>query len=405
MKTTGFLVMALLLELATALECANKLPAIQKTKGKTVTVLSIDGGGIRGIIPGTILAFLESKLQELDGPNARIADYFDVISGTSTGGLLTAFLTAPDKDNHPLFAAKDLNKFYFEQGPIFFPQDNASATGPKYDGKYLRSILRELLGNITMNQTLTDVIIPTFDINLLQPIMFSTSDAKVKSSKNALLADVCIATSAAPTFLPAHYFETKYEDGKTRKFNLIDGVVAANNPTQVAITQIFNDILKGNFEFVDIKPMDTTKMLVVSLGTGAAMLEEKYNASTVSQWSPINWIFDNGSTPLIDVYSASSNDMVDIQVSSLFQALGAEKNYLRIQDDNLIGNTTSVDITTARNMEALADIGNKLLEKSVARVNIDTGAFEPVVGEGTNSDALTRFAKLLSDERKIRIAN
>ncbi|WOG93113.1 hypothetical protein DCAR_0312394 [Daucus carota subsp. sativus] len=392
--------MALLRPIATALHCANKPTSHQTTKGKIVTVLSIDGGGIRGIIPGTILAFLESKLQELDGPNARIADYFDVISGTSTGGLVTAMLAAPDKDNKPLFAAKDINKFYFEHGPKIFPQDrnlfcvvpySASATGPKYDGKYLRSIIKDLLDTKTMNQTLSDVIIPTFDIKLIQPMVFSTSDAKIKTSKNALLADVCVATSAAPTFLPAHYFETKHEDGKTRSFNLIDGGVAANNPTQVAITHIFNQIVKGHFDTVDIKPMDTTKILVVSLGTGTAKFEAKYNATMVAEWSPINWIFDKGATPLIDVYSASSTDMVDIQVSSMFQALGAEKNYL-------------LDGATTTNMEALADIGSKLLEKSVARVNVDTGAFEPVVGEGTNSDALTRFAKLLSDERKIRIA-
>ncbi|KAL8124852.1 patatin-like protein 1 [Apium graveolens] len=397
--------MEFLQALATALGFANK--PTTKTKGNIVTVLSIDGGGIRGIIPGTILAFLESKLQELDGPNARIADYFDVISGTSTGGLVTAMLTAPDQHNNkqPMFSAKDINKFYFQNGPKIFPQDSASATGPKYDGKYLRSTIKDILGNITMNETLTNVIIPTFDIKLIQPMIFSTSDAKVKTSKNALLADVCIATSAAPTYLPAHYFETKHEDGKTRSYNLIDGGVAANNPTHVAITHIFNEIVKGNIENVDIKPMDTTKILVISLGTGTAKFEDKYTATMVAQWSPINWIFDKGATPLIDVYSASSTDMVDIQISSLFQALGAEKNYLRIQDDNLIGNTTSVDIATTANMEALADIGKKLLEKSVARVNIDTGAFEPVVGEGTNSDALTRFAKLLSDERKIRIAN
>ncbi|KAL8090050.1 patatin-like protein 3 [Apium graveolens] len=400
MKKTGVLALSLLFSLATSFECANEPP-----KGRIVTVLSIDGGGIRGIIPGTILAFLESKLQELDGPNARIAQYFDVISGTSTGGLITALLAAPDKHNQPLFSAKDINKFYFENGPKIFTQDNASAAGPMYDGKYLRLIIKELLGNITMNQTLTDVIIPTFDIKLLQPMIFSTSDAKAKSSKNALLADVCVATSAAPTGFPAHYFETKYEDGKTRSFNLIDGGVAATNPTQVAITHIFNKILKGNFKFVDIKPMDTTKVLVVSLGVGKAKFEEKYNASMVSQWSLINWIFDKGATPLIDVYSAASTDMVDIQVTSLFQALGAEKNYLRIQDDNLIGNTTSGDIATTKNMEALADIGNKLLEKSVARVNIETGAFEPVLEEGTNSEALFRFAKLLSDEKKIRLTN
>ena len=116
-------------------------------KGKMVTVLSIDGGGIRGIIPGTLLSFLESKLQvyftnhsheplllsynfcvplyyvqEFDGPNARIADYFDVVAGTSTGGLVTAMLTAPDKDKRPMYAAKDINNFYMENCPKIFPQ-------------------------------------------------------------------------------------------------------------------------------------------------------------------------------------------------------------------------------------------------------------------------------------------
>nr|XP_033509752.1 patatin-like protein 3 [Nicotiana tomentosiformis] len=92
------------------------------TKGKNfVTVLSIDGGGIRGIIPGTILAFLESKLQEVDGPNARIIDYFDVVAGTLTGGLITNILTAPNRDNRPLYAAKDIFSFSMEHYPHIFP--------------------------------------------------------------------------------------------------------------------------------------------------------------------------------------------------------------------------------------------------------------------------------------------
>ena len=49
-------------------------------------------------------------------------------------------------------------------------------------------------------------------------------------SKDALLSDVCISTSAAPTYLPGHQFETTDKDGKPRTFNLIDGGVAANNP-------------------------------------------------------------------------------------------------------------------------------------------------------------------------------
>uniref|UniRef100_A0A453T4D2 Patatin n=2 Tax=Aegilops tauschii subsp. strangulata TaxID=200361 RepID=A0A453T4D2_AEGTS len=87
----------------------------QPRYGSIITVLSIDGGGVRGIIPATILAFLEEKLQELDGADARIADYFDVVAGTSTGGLMAAMLTAPNAHGRPLFAAKDGNKFYLER--------------------------------------------------------------------------------------------------------------------------------------------------------------------------------------------------------------------------------------------------------------------------------------------------
>jgi patatin-like phospholipase/acyl hydrolase len=61
-------------------------------------------------------------LQELDGPDARIADYFDVIAGTSTGALVTSMLAAPGEDKRPLFAAKEINKFYLDNGPRIFPQ-------------------------------------------------------------------------------------------------------------------------------------------------------------------------------------------------------------------------------------------------------------------------------------------
>jgi hypothetical protein len=87
----------------------------------------------------------------------------------------------------------------------------------------------------------------------------------------------------------------------------------------------------------------------------------------------------------------------------LFKALRVEKNYLRIQDDSLSGNIASVDIATKENMEALIDIGDNLLKKKVARVNVDTGKYKFVDGEGTNEEALTRFAKKLSEERKLRM--
>jgi patatin-like phospholipase/acyl hydrolase len=131
--------------------------ALPPSQGKLITVLSIDGGGIRGLIPATIIACLEAKLQvrtchpsfrltgrtvdycilnawfrllvvrlwsqELDDkPDARIADYFDVIAGTSTGVLITAMLAAPDENKRQLFQVKDITKFYLDNGPKIFPQ-------------------------------------------------------------------------------------------------------------------------------------------------------------------------------------------------------------------------------------------------------------------------------------------
>ncbi|KAJ6815634.1 patatin-like protein 2 [Iris pallida] len=268
---------------------------------KLVTILSIDGGGIRGIIPGTILAFLESKLQELDGVDARLADYFDVVAGTSTGGLVTAMLTAPGRNNRPLFAAKEINQFYLENSPNIFRQKNrllsllGAVVGPKYDGKYLHSKIQQLLGDTRLHQTLTNIVVPTFDIKLLQPTIFSTLEAKSVASKNALLSDICISTSAAPTYLPGHYFETKDSEGNKRSFNLVDGGVTTNNPiniffafTLVAMNSVTKEIFTENQDFFPVKPIDYGKFLVLSLGTGSAKVEERFSAQDSSKWGP--WV-------------------------------------------------------------------------------------------------------------------
>ncbi|ONK60784.1 uncharacterized protein A4U43_C08F22570 [Asparagus officinalis] len=269
------------------------------SQGKLVTVLSIDGGGVRGIIPGTILAFLESKLQELDGEDARIADYFDVIAGTSTGGLVTAMLTAPDKNNRPLFAAKEINDFYLENSSKIFPQKNwmlsipKILTGPKYDGKYLHSKIQDLVGETRIHQTVTNVVIPTFDVKLLQPTIFSTFEAKIDPLKDALLSDICIGTSAAPTYLPAHHFETKDTQGTTRSFHLVDGGLAANNPTMTAMSCITKEIIMRKSDFFPIKPTDYGKFLVISIGTGTTK-DETYCAPEASGWGVLGWLYNKG---------------------------------------------------------------------------------------------------------------
>ncbi|KAF0894935.1 hypothetical protein E2562_004933 [Oryza meyeriana var. granulata] len=391
-------------------------PTPPPCQGRLITVLCIDGGGIRGLIPATILACLETKLQDLDGPEARIADYFDVIAGTSTGALITSMLAAPDDNRRPLFAAADLNKFYLENGPKIFPQRKVGfltpvanligvVRGPKYNGSFLHDKIKSLTHDVTIADTVTNIIVPTFDVKYLQPIIFSTYEAKNEPLKNAHLSDICISTSAAPTYFPAHFFKTSGPSSESREFHLIDGGVAANNPTMVAMSMISKEVLRQNLDFKLGKPADYKHYLVISIGTGTAKMAEKYTAPACAKWGVLRWLYDGGFTPLIDIFTHASADMVDIHASVLFQSLCCEKSYLRIQDDSLVGHTSSVDIATKENMEALIGIGKDLLKKPVARVNIDTGVYETVDGEGTNEEALARFAKKLSDERRLRKNN
>ncbi|CAL0327056.1 unnamed protein product [Lupinus luteus] len=318
------------------------------TYGNLITILSIDGGGIRGIIPATILAFLESQLQELDGEDARLADYFDVITGTSTGGLVTAMLSAPNEEKRPLFAAKDIKPFYLEHGPNIFPQQKGlwgstigklikSLIGPKYNGKYLHGVIKEKLRETRVHETLTNVVIPTFDIKTLQPTIFSSYHIKRSPYMDAQLSDICISTSAAPTYLPPYYFKNQDPEGHIHEFNLIDGGVCANNPTLLAMNEVMKQIINDNPDFFPIKPLDYGRFLIISLGTGTPKNEQKFNAKMAAKWGLLDWLNHSGFSPLVDAFSQSSSDLVDIHLSTVTRALHSEDKYLRIQaSSNLI---------------------------------------------------------------------
>ncbi|KAM5569823.1 hypothetical protein ABKV19_017036 [Rosa sericea] len=367
--------------------------------GKLITVLSIDGGGIKGIIPGTLLSFL-ARVQKLDGEAARLADYFDVIAGTSTGDLVTAMLTAPDQNNRPLFAANQIVDFYLDI-PLFGDAlENAKGVyAPKYDGKYLHKLIKEKLGDRRLNQILTNVVIPTFDISCLQPAIFSTYELKRnKKLDPALLSDICIGTSAAPTYLPSHYFKTT-----TREFHLIDGGVAANNPGLTAITEVTKEIKKGNSDFYSVEAADQgNRFLLISLGTGSSA-KSKYDARVAAKWGIIAWLMQaNFQCPLLDVLTEASSDMVDCHLSTLFQALWSDDNYLRIQDGQLSTDLNSMDNATPENLKKLVKVGEALLKKQASKLNIATGLHEPDERHITNEEALRRVAAVLSKEKKER---
>ncbi|KAL5054088.1 hypothetical protein RYX36_034770 [Vicia faba] len=353
-----------------------------QSSGNIVTILSIDGGGVRGIIPVTILEFLESELQKLDGESARLADYFDVMTGTNTGGLVTAMLTAPDDKQRPLYSAKDIKSFFLEHSSKIFPQCSGllgsvwkmfrSESGPKYDGKYLHSIVREKLGKIRLHETLTNIIIPAFDVKTMHTVFFSSYLVERTPYLDARLSDVCIAASATPTYLPPYHFKNH-----DREFNLIDACTYANNPTLIAIYEVTNH--NQNIDFYSIKPKESSGFLIISLGTGSSQNQQN-------------------KVDLLDWLTQSSGLMVDSHLARF----NSGHNYLRIQDDTLTGINSSFDISTKTNLENLCQIGESLLKKPVSNLNLNK---EPVQNRETNEDALKRFAKMLSHHRKVKELN
>ncbi|XP_074375510.1 patatin-like protein 5 [Apium graveolens] len=326
-------------------------------------------------------------------------------------------LAAPDVNKRPLFTAKEIKHFYKTEAPKIFPPSGFFGPitdpfkllwGPKYDGKYLRKIVEVKLGKeIKLSTTLTNVVIPTFDIKLLQPTIFTTYEAKKNQSFNALLYDICIGTTAAPTYLPAHGF---INDGE--EFNLLDGGVAANNPTLVAMTVVTKEISQGNNPDYSLEPVGVSlnpavikRSKILSLGTGSAKNEHLYDARSAAKWGVLGWLLNQGSNPLVDVFTQSSGDMVDYHLSVDTQSLSCEDNYLRIQADTLTGTEASTDLSTKENLDRLVVISTELLKKPVSRTNLQTGAREPVQNRRSNEEELISFAKSLSEERKLRLQN
>lgn len=428
----------------------EKLPPARY--GKHITILSIDGGGIRGLIPLVILESLEKKLQDLDGKQARIADYFDVIAGASTGGLIAAMLAAPDEERkRPRFRVQEITGFYKDHGHNIFKRDGLlgllyrytpAFMGPKYDGVYLRDRIEEKMKGLTMGDTCTNIVVPTFNVRSMIPIVFSSFGPR--QGPWSRLADVCIATSAAPTYFPAHNFPrpSSTTNGSQYHHDLVDGGLIANNPTMIAMAMVAQQINHYRNPYFPPR-LDHDKLIVVSLGTTYAKEIDSYTARDVAQWSAFRWIRDGPHrNPLFEMLFCANDYMVNVNIAFLFHSQKFQNNYLRIQDvtqakrkDNLLSFPNKyiriksalpldedrslmetpmkpMDDASVKNIENLVKVGEELLQMPVAETDIASGYYHyrrTVTGTEqklpTNGQELQRFAEMLSMERKLRLKN
>jgi uncharacterized protein len=313
-------------------------------------ILSIDGGGIRGIIPGQVLKVLEKKLQAQSGnKNTCIADVFDMIAGTSTGGILTCLYLCPGTDpRRSRFSAADAVDLYLQHGDDIFDVSLFKAitsleglTGPKYDATHLEKILLDYLGDVKLGDLLRPCLITSYDILRRQAKFFNKADVPdAGDARNFLLRDVARATSAAPTyFAPANIQALD----KT-VFPLVDGGVFANNPTMCACVEAFG---------YDSK-LKVSDLRVVSIGTGDVLTP--YHYAEAKEWGKLQWI-----VPALDIMMSGVSETVDYQMQSLFTAAGCPDQYLRMQADlSRTDADTAMDNATEKNMQALEDAGQAL---------------------------------------------
>jgi patatin-like phospholipase/acyl hydrolase len=291
-----------------------------------VRILAIDGGGIRGIIPALVLA----ELERLAG--RPTFELFDLIAGTSTGGILACALCAPE----PLPAA-ELVGLYEDRGPEIFDrsiwQRIRSAEGlldEKYDADALDRVLHDFLSDKRLSEARPDLIVPAYDTAAPGPYFFKTRDARDDAALDFPLSVVARATSAAPT-----YFEP-LESGPR---SLVDGGVFAVNPAMCAYAEV-------------LRHHRGAEPVLLSLGTGEHTRKRRFDE--VKDWGLAGW-----ARPIRDVVFDGVSDAVDYQ---LRYVLG-ERRYRRLQVE-LRGASDDLDNASEENVRALRRRAEDLVSES-----------------------------------------
>jgi len=316
---------------------------------KLVRVLSIDGGGIRGILPGQILVRLEEELRAHD-PDARIADYFDVVAGTSTGGILTCL--------------------YLDEGDDIFDvslwhrlRSGGGTLDEKYEADALEKALARYFEDRWLSELMRPCLVPAYDIERRKPHFFTSHDADT-DGKDFRVRDLARATSAAPTYFEAARVYSRSEVS----YPLIDGGVFANNPAMCAYSECRTlDQGPGG----RIRKPTAIQMAFLSIGTGHR--HESYPWEKAKDWGAIGWI-----KPVIDIMMAGNSDTVGYHLKQIYDAVGAPRQYLRIEPD-LRDASSAMDDASEQNRRRLKEAGIEAAEK--------------------HGDELKRFAKLLFDNR------
>ncbi len=296
-------------------------------------ILAIDGGGIRGLIPALVL----TEVERLTGK--RIAELFDLIAGTSTGGILAAGLTVPDASRKaPMYRADELVGLYRDHGEEIFSAGFLRKAwslfvGAEYSPHNLEEHLKKQLGDHRLAEAVTGLLITAYDMHEGEAWFFSRSAAqKSPRDRDFPLWEVCRATSAAPTYFPP------FKLGDT-KAALVDGGVFANNPGLCAWVD--------EHEGIDPK----APVMLLSLGTGS--VPHPVTFTRARRWGKIRW-----AQPAIGAFMDGQSDTAEYQLGRLLDPTV----YLRLQP-RLTEKHEKMDDASKPNLAALQHAATHMLDE------------------------------------------
>jgi uncharacterized protein len=277
--------------------------------GDCTRVLAIDGGGVKGLVPASILAELERRT------GRPISQQFDLIAGTSTGAILALGLTRPSNDNArlPAFSAADLVGLYHQYSDRIFPGSFAPVRAlrrifrPKFSPDNVEAVFASYFEDVRLMEALTNVAIPAYDIVENRRIWF-LSYASTQS--DLLMRDIVRGATAAPTYFAPSRFAVSRQVAHQGTVALVDGALFANNPSQDAY--MFGKRLR---------PGDDGSIFVLSIGTGRS--SHKHTFEDAWAWGVLGWM-----DPLLEI--AFSDPAIDEIMSRTLEGQG---DYFRLQPD------------------------------------------------------------------------
>lgn len=271
-------------------------------------VLTIDGGGVRGIVPAMILAEIERRMGK---PAHKL---FDVIAGTSTGAFIGALATRSSDTISPASADEIVELYRKEAGQYFKKRFLWQLSPPKYQRKSAENVLRKHLGEADLARTATRFIAPVYALREQPPRVhyFNTLAAQQLASDNHLLWQVVRGATAAPSYFQP--FDVQTANGSAHT-TVIDGGVYANNPAMLgwlhahqSVSGTYLAARNGNqhhyVPFDEQFTTDATSLkdtVVVSLGTGFS--NQPIDPDRAKKWGRVGWLF-----PLLDVIVEAQAD-------------------------------------------------------------------------------------------------